>query len=48
MPVVALTASGEADDRRRAMEAGFGHFVPKPVDVEELAAIVGSVSGPAR
>jgi len=33
VPVVALTAFTQPEDRRRAMRAGFKHFVPKPVEI---------------
>jgi len=44
VPVVALTAFTQPDDRRRAMRAGFKHFVPKPVEIDELAAVVRTVA----
>jgi PAS domain S-box-containing protein len=43
VPVVALTGVAGADARRRALGAGFQHFVPKPVEVNELAAVVRTV-----
>jgi len=43
VPVVALTAFTQPEDRRRAMRAGFKHFVPKPVEIDELAAVVRTV-----
>lgn len=38
--VVALTAFARPDDRRRAMFAGFDTFLSKPVDTDELLAVV--------
>jgi signal transduction histidine kinase len=43
VPVVALTAFTQPEDRRRALRAGFRHFVPKPVEINELAAVVRTV-----
>jgi PAS domain S-box-containing protein len=44
VPVVALTAFTQPEDRRRALRAGFRHFVPKPVEIDELAAVVRTVA----
>jgi PAS domain S-box-containing protein len=40
IPAVALTAFARPDDRRRAMIAGFDTFLSKPVDTDELLAVV--------
>jgi PAS domain S-box-containing protein len=40
VPAVALTAYSRPEDQRRALGAGFQTFVPKPVEVQELAAVV--------
>ena len=40
LPVVAMTANVMDEDRRRAAEAGMNAHVAKPIDVEELIAIV--------
>ncbi|MDI1275286.1 ATP-binding protein [Polaromonas sp.] len=40
--VVALTGWGQADDKRKAQEAGFDHHFTKPVDPARLEALVGS------
>ncbi|HWQ32108.1 MAG TPA: PAS domain S-box protein [Blastocatellia bacterium] len=45
IPAVALTAYGRVEDRLRALAAGFQMHVPKPVEPEELAAVVASVAG---
>ena len=43
--LIALTGYGQADDARRAYEAGFDLHVVKPVDPERLADAVASVVG---
>ncbi|WP_413200072.1 response regulator [Nostoc piscinale] len=40
IPAIALTAYGDTEDRIRALEAGFQTHVAKPVDPNELVAIV--------
>jgi PAS domain S-box-containing protein len=40
--LVALTGWGQADDKRKAQEAGFDHHFTKPVDPAQLEALVGS------
>jgi CheY-like chemotaxis protein len=42
---VALTAYARAEDRMRALKAGFQSHVAKPVDAEELLAVVASLLG---
>jgi CheY-like chemotaxis protein len=44
-PAIALTAYGRAQDRVRALAAGFNMHVPKPVDPGEITAIVASLAG---
>ncbi|MGC3990325.1 MAG: ATP-binding protein [Chthoniobacteraceae bacterium] len=39
-PAIALTAFAHADDRRRAIQAGYDVFVSKPVDPAELTVVV--------
>jgi len=34
--LIALTGWGQAEDRRRTLEAGFDHHLTKPVDPEQL------------
>jgi len=41
--VIALTGWGQQEDRRRSLEAGFDKHLVKPVDPEELLALVGAV-----
>jgi PAS domain S-box-containing protein len=40
IPAVALTAFSRSEDRRNAMVAGFDTFISKPVDEQELIAVV--------
>jgi CheY-like chemotaxis protein len=41
---VALTAFSRPEDRVRILRAGFSLHVPKPVDPEELIAIVATLA----
>src|SRR5262245_4823238 len=43
IPAVALTAYGRAEDRMRALKAGFQMHVAKPVDPDELAIVITSI-----
>jgi CheY-like chemotaxis protein len=45
IPAAAVTALARAEDRRRALLAGFHTHVAKPVDVVELVAVVASLAG---
>lgn len=45
LPAVALTAFARAEDRRRALVAGFQSHVTKPVDAGELGAVLASLTG---
>jgi two-component system, cell cycle response regulator DivK len=40
IPVVAVTAQAMKGDRERFIEAGFDGYLSKPVDIDELLAIV--------
>jgi len=42
-PAVALTAYVRAQDRARAVDAGFDVFVEKPVDPEELVSVIAGL-----
>ena len=44
-PAVALTAYARAEDRMRALLAGYQVHVPKPVAPAELAAVVAGLVG---
>jgi CheY-like chemotaxis protein/anti-sigma regulatory factor (Ser/Thr protein kinase) len=48
VPAVALTAYARADDRRRALAAGYQIHVAKPVDPDELIAVVARMAGRHR
>jgi PAS domain S-box-containing protein len=45
VPALALTAYARPEDRVRAMRAGFQHYVTKPVEPNELAAVVANLTG---
>jgi PAS domain S-box-containing protein len=47
-PAIALTAFARAEDRMRAMRAGFQNHVAKPVDPAELFAVLAATVGGAR
>ena len=47
-PAIAVTAFARAEDRRRALGAGFQRHIAKPVDPAELLAAVATMSGRAR
>jgi CheY-like chemotaxis protein len=44
IPAVALTAYARVEDRVRALTAGFQMYVPKPVDANELVAVVANLA----
>jgi CheY-like chemotaxis protein len=44
LPAVALTAHARGQDRLRALKAGFDAHVAKPVEIEELIAVLGSLA----
>jgi PAS domain S-box-containing protein len=44
IPAVALTAYARVEDRVRALTAGFQMYVPKPVDANELVAVVANLT----
>jgi len=44
IPAVALTAYAGAEDRKRALEAGYQMHLPKPVDPAELTTAVAGFS----
>jgi CheY-like chemotaxis protein len=44
-PAIAITAYARADDRGRAMEAGFNCHIAKPVHADELIGTVAELAG---
>ncbi len=42
-PAIALTGYVRVEERMRALEAGYQMFVPKPVEVAELATRILSI-----
>jgi CheY-like chemotaxis protein len=43
IPVIALTARASARDKEQSLDAGFDHYLTKPINVEEVTkAIEGS------
>lgn len=48
IPAAALTAYAAAEDRRRALHAGFQMHVIKPVDPSELATVVATLARMAK
>jgi PAS domain S-box-containing protein len=47
VPAAALTAYAGAEDRARALRAGFEAHVPKPVEPGELMAVIAELAGSA-
>jgi signal transduction histidine kinase len=45
IPAVAVTAYASAQDRLRALQVGYQNHVSKPVDPQELALVVASLTG---
>jgi hypothetical protein len=48
VPAIALTAYARAEDRMKAVLAGFQLHLAKPVEPAELITMVASVSGRTR
>jgi CheY-like chemotaxis protein len=44
VPAIALTAYARAEDRKRALEAGYQVHLAKPVEPEELTSTVASLA----
>src|SRR6476646_2186803 len=45
-PVIALTARSDAEERQKALKAGFARFLKKPVDPEQLVHEICNVLEP--
>jgi PAS domain S-box-containing protein len=45
VPAIAVTAYAHSEDRARAVGAGYDAFLTKPIDVDELTAVVARVVG---
>jgi signal transduction histidine kinase/CheY-like chemotaxis protein len=43
--LIALTGYGQADDRKRALDAGFHEHVTKPIDLNRLRSMLGQSRG---
>ena len=43
IPIIALTASAEGDDRRRCLESGMDEYVTKPIDGQSVFEIIDNV-----
>lgn len=46
-PIIALTANVMADDVQRYLRSGFDHYVAKPIERADLAALLGTLLGGA-
>jgi len=45
IPAIALTAYARAQDRMRAIDAGYNTHVAKPVEIKELVTVVKCLTG---
>ena len=48
LPAIAVTAHARAEDRERALAAGFQWYVAKPIDPDRLVAAVAQLVSHAR
>jgi len=48
LPAIALTAYASAEDRERALAAGYDAHVAKPVDADELGAALARLASRSR
>jgi CheY-like chemotaxis protein len=46
LPAVAITAFSRAEDRVRAVEAGFQAYIMKPYDIGELITLIRDIGAP--
>ena len=45
MPAAAVTALSRSEDRRKALMAGYQTHLAKPIDENELVAVVATLAG---
>ena len=45
LPIIALTAGAFEEDRRHCMASGMDDFLPKPINLEDLASMLGKWMG---
>ena len=45
IPAVALTAFARAEDRRKALVAGYQNHAAKPIEPQELVMVVANLAG---
>lgn len=43
IPIIAMTANAFAEDRKRAFDAGMNAHIAKPIDIENLGAVILSI-----
>lgn len=48
MPAIALTGFGQKEDISNAKDAGFAAHLTKPVDLDELQAVINEIFAPTR
>ena len=48
VPAIAVTAFAREEDRNQALEAGFQHYLSKPIEPDELLAVVTNAVRPTR
>jgi CheY-like chemotaxis protein len=48
LPAIALTAFARAEERDRALQAGFDEHIPKPVEPSLPVTVIGRLAGASR